>query len=202
MGSTLAATASPPLQARPKGRANGGKNAPRRLTLEQFREKYTDREDGFKYEYNNGLIEKTPSSMNPRQLFIVKNLTRRFLQTTAFAAGDELSPEVDQLTAAAQQHRPDLSYWTAERIRSADETVSPFVIEIISPTDNYLKVNQKLREYFRGGVRVIWQIVPEEETVYVFTSPTLVTICEGDTVCSAAPVVPDFQMPARAIFAR
>ena len=75
-------------------------------------------------------------------------------------------------------------------------------IEIISPTDNYLKVNKKLREYFKAGVKVVWQIVPEEQTVYVYTSPTKVTICEGDTVCSAAPVVTDFTIPAKDIFVK
>lgn len=40
------------------------KRQPRLLTLVEFRRKYSNREDGFKYEFNNGLIEKSPSAMN------------------------------------------------------------------------------------------------------------------------------------------
>ena len=42
----------------------------RKMTLKQFWAKYSDREDGFKYEFNNGLIEKTKYKMKPEQAFI------------------------------------------------------------------------------------------------------------------------------------
>lgn len=197
---TTEATATAPAKSK-KG-VNKAKSSPRPLTLEQFRRRYSDREDGYKYEFNNGIIEKSPSQMNAKQMYIVKNLNRRFVQTQAFANGDELTPEVEQLTSLSQLRRPDLSYWLSSKIKQGDESVSEFVIEIISPTDNYLKVTKKLREYFRAGVKVVWQIVPEEQTVYVYTSPTKVTICEGETICSAAPVVTDFTIPAKDIFVK
>lgn len=178
------------------------KRAPRPLTLEVFRKKYSDREDGFKYEFNNGIIEKTPNPMKVKQYHIVKNLTRKFIQTEAFKNGDELASELDQLTSATQLRRPDLALLTAQKLANNDETVSEFVIEIISPTDSFEAVGAKVREYFAAGVRVIWQIVPAWETVYVFTSPTKITVCEGETMCSAAPVLPDFEMTAQAIFAK
>ncbi|MBC7777712.1 MAG: Uma2 family endonuclease [Phycisphaerae bacterium] len=174
----------------------------RLLSLVEFRRKYSDREDRYKYEFNNGIVEKSPSDMNPKQLFIVKNLNRRFIQTQAFADGGELIPEVEQMTSAVQLRRPDISYWTANKIKNADESISEFAIEIISPTDNYIKVGEKRREYFRAGMKVLWQIIPEEQSVYVYTSPTQVTICEGGTICSAAPVIPDFEIAAEDIFAK
>ncbi|MBV6443227.1 MAG: hypothetical protein EPGJADBJ_04957 [Saprospiraceae bacterium] len=195
---TTEATAAAPLKM--QNAETKPKRAPRVLTLEQFRRRYSEREDGYKYEFDNGIVEKSPSNINAKQLYIVKKLNRRFIQTQAFASGDELTPEVEQITAPNQSRRPDLSYWPSSKIKQGDETVSGFIIEIISPTDNYLKVNKKLREYFKAGVKVVWQIVPEEQTVYVYTSPTKVIICEGDTVCSAAPVVPDFEIAAKDIF--
>lgn len=195
---TTEATAAAPLKM--QNAETKPKRAPRVLTLEQFRRRYSEREDGYKYEFDNGIVEKSPSNINAKQLYIVKKLNRRFIQTQAFASGDELTPEVEQITAPNQSRRPDLSYWPSSKIKQGDETVSGFIIEIISPIDNYLKVNKKLREYFKAGVKVVWQIVPEEQTVYVYTSPTKVIICEGDTVCSAAPVVPDFEIAAKDIF--
>lgn len=195
---TTEATAAAPLKM--QNAETKPKRAPRVLTLEQFRRRYSEREDGYKYEFDNGIVEKSPSNINAKQLYIVKKLNRRFIQTQAFASGDELTPEVEQITAPNQSRRPDLSFWPSSKIKQGDETVSGFIIEIISPIDNYLKVNKKLREYFKAGVKVVWQIVPEEQTVYVYTSPTKVIICEGDTVCSAAPVVPDFEIAAKDIF--
>ncbi|MFN0174502.1 MAG: Uma2 family endonuclease [Saprospiraceae bacterium] len=189
--------------ARPLPETPVDKSKPKRLlTLAEFRRKYSDREDRYKYEFNDGIVEKSPSSVNPKQLFIVKNLNRRFIQTQAFADGGELIPEVEQMTSAVQLRRPDISYWTATKIKNATESISEFAIEIISPTDNYIKVGEKRREYFRAGMKVLWQIIPEEQSVYVYTSPTQVTICEGNTICSAAPVIPDFEIAAEDIFAK
>ncbi len=178
------------------------KSTPRPLTLEEFRRKYADREDGYKYEFKEGIIIKSPSNMNPKQLFIVKNLNRRFVQTQAYANGAELIAEVDQLTAPAKQRRPDLSLWTAKRIEKGEESVSEFVIEIISPTDKVEDVEDKLHEYFDAGVKVVWQIRPRTQSVHVYTSPTTVTICTGDRVCSAAPVLADFEMRAGEVFGK
>lgn len=197
---TTEATAVAP--AKSKNSVSKAKRSPRLLTLEQFRRRYSDREDGYKYEFNNGVIEKSPSQMKVKQFHIVDNLIEAFRKTSAFQQGARLATEIEQLTSATQLRRPDLAHLTRDKIQHDDESVSEFVIEIISPTDNYLKVNKKLREYFKAGVKVVWQIVPEEQTVYVYTSPTKVTICEGDTVCSAAPVVTDFTIPAKDIFVK
>ncbi len=174
----------------------------RLLTLEEFRRKFASREDGFKYEYKNGEIIKSPGNMTPKQLYIVKNLNRRFVQTRAWSEGAELVAEVDQLTAPTRQRRPDLSFWPAARIAEATESVSDFVIEIISPTDKLEDVEDKLLEYFEAGVKVVWQIRPKSYSVHVYTSPVNVTICTGNSICSAAPVLPDFEIRAADIFKR
>jgi Uma2 family endonuclease len=178
------------------------KRAPRVLTLEQFRRRYSNREDGYKYEFNNGIIEKSLSLMTVRQFHIVDNLIENFRETVAFKSGGRLASKIEQITSNSQLRRPDLAYLTRSKIQTEDESASEFVIKIISPTDNYLKVKKKLREYFKAGVRVVWQIIPEEQSAHVFTSPTQVTICEGETLCSAAPVVPDFQIAAKDIFVK
>ena len=189
----------------PQAQQNGGtkpKRPARSLSLEEFRRKYADREDGFKYEFINGKVIKSPGQMNPKQLFIVKNLNRRFVQTKAYEQGGELIAEVDQLTAPARQRRPDLSYWSAARIADGIDTVSEFVLEIISPTDKLEDVEEKLHEYFEAGVKVVWQIRPKSQAVHVYTAPTRVSICTGESICSAAPVLPDFEITAQEVFKR
>ncbi|MFN4254876.1 MAG: Uma2 family endonuclease [Saprospiraceae bacterium] len=184
------------------GHSQKAKPQPRLLTLAEFRRKYSNREDGFKYEFNNGIVEKYPSDMNIKQFHIIQNLTRRFAQTQAYAERAELASEVELLTSPFQMRKPDLALLTRTQIQSHDEYVSGFVIEIISPTDRHDDIVRKRREYFSAGVQVLWQIAPVEKTVSVYTSPTSVVVCEGNAVCSAAPVLPDFEMTADEVFAK
>ena len=172
------------------------------LTLQAFRRRYSEREDGYKYEYNEGEIEKTESKMKVSQIHIVKNLTRRFLQTKAFASGDELVLELEQMTSPVKLRRPDLTYVKLGSIKTGDESISDFVVEIISEHDNIKKVYRKLEEYFAADVKVVWLIFPDLDQVHVYTSIFDITICKGDKVCSAAPVLPDFEMTASEVFTK
>ncbi|MDZ7880871.1 MAG: Uma2 family endonuclease [Saprospiraceae bacterium] len=172
----------------------------RKLTLNEFMNRYAKREDGFKYEFNNGLIEKTPRNMNPDQAYIYGNLMRFFVTLPVFAQGDMLFPEYQQLTSAERLRKPDLSYVPAQRIKTAEKTINEFVIEIISPSDNINRVNNKILEYFSSGVQVVWHIFPEQQMVYVFTSPQQIKVCMGADICSAAPVIIGFDISVNDIF--
>ena len=196
---TATATQQTPLSNEVKRKV---KSVPRPLTLEEFRRKYADREDGYKYEFKKGEVIKTPNAMNIKQFHIVKNITRRFSQTRAYAKGDELGSEVEQITLPERMRRPDLCYIPSEKLKKLDESISEFVIEIISPSDKLEDVEDKLHEYFEAGVKVVWQIRPRTQSIHVYTSPTTVTICTGDRVCSAAPVLPDFEMKAGEVFGK
>lgn len=208
MAATTTITAPfPATEPRTANRKNNPAPAPSRprratppLTLEQFRRRYANREDGHKYEFVKGKVIKWESNMNAKQTHIVKNISRRFTKTAAYQSGAELLSEIDQMTGPDQQRRPDMSFWPAEKIAASDEAISPFVIEIISPTDKIEDVEDKLQEYFLAGVQVVWQILPRMQSVKVYTSLTEVTICTGERICSAAPVLPDFQMSAADVF--
>ena len=171
------------------------------LTLEQFWDKYSDREDGFKYELNNGFVEKTPRKMKIKELYIANNIRRAFSQTSAYQAGDGLFDEVEIETLPEQGRRPDMAYLTKSQLDKGDNRSLPtFVVEVISDTDGINRVNNKLEEYFQAGMLVVWHILPQQQLIYVYTSSIDVKICRGDMMCSAAPAVVDFQMSAYDIF--
>lgn len=81
-----------------------------------------------------------------------------------------------------------------------ENQVSPFLIEVISPTDRAESFNKKLIEYFEVGVQVVWHIFPETKRIDVYTSPDHVAICRGEAVCNAAPVIPELQNKAETFF--
>lgn len=182
---------------------SGASRQPRRISKAQFLRDYADREDGFKYEFNRGIIEKT-TGMNQLQANIYFILLEHFLKTAAKKSGGGLIAEVDMGTSDEQLRRPDIAFFTAEQrdlMKMGINQVAPFVAEIISPSDNANRINQKMEEYFAAGVQVVWHIFPELQQVYVYTSPEAVVICRGQTLCSGAPALPDLQIAAADLFA-
>jgi Uma2 family endonuclease len=176
---------------------------PRRISREEFLREYSDKEDGFKYEWNNGIIEKT-IAMNQTQLFLQSVLLRVFINTRVFKDGGLFTSEGDMDTSPTQLRRPDLAIYSrdqVERMKDGAREIAPWLAEIISENDKADKINEKLEEYFKAGVQVVWHIYPASKQVYVYISVENVTICRGKTVCSGAPAVPDFEVTAEELFA-
>jgi len=172
------------------------------LPLETFLKEYTDISDGYKYEWNDGQVEKTPA-MNQEQIYIQAVLQRIFFNTKACKDGALFTAETDMYTSEKQLRRPDLAIYTSEQLekmRNGDYQVAPWVAEIISQHDNFNHVLSKVQEYFIAGVSVAWIIVPASRQVYVYTAAEKVQICSGENICSSAPVFPDFEIAAKALF--
>ena len=194
MSTTIAQAESKPVATR---------RQPRRISKEQFLRDYAKREDGYKYEWNNGNVEKS-EAMNQQQAIMQAVFLRHFIQTAVFKAGGLFTAETDMDTSSVQTRRPDLAIYTAEqisRIKKGENQVAIWVAEVISPNDKAEDINKKLEEYFRAGVQVVWHIFPHSQKVDVYTSPDDVTICRGQTFCSGAPALPDLQISAGELFA-
>jgi Uma2 family endonuclease len=78
--------------------------------------------------------------------------------------------------------------------------VPDWMVEIISPSNSAGEVIDKVDEYFRAGSRLVWVIYPHAQRVYVYTSPTEVTVYEGREELSADPVLPSLRLTAHALF--
>jgi Uma2 family endonuclease len=172
---------------------------PRRISLTTFLKKYREGGKGVKYEFNNGIIEKT-GSFKRNEIYIYSNLLNVFRHTKVFLEGALIVTEVETWTSEMQFRKPDISFWTREQIIEEKESIPLFAIELISKNDPINVVNTKVLEYFKSGVKVLWHIFPEQRMVYVFTSPSHITVCFEDDICSAAPVLTDFEISVNGIF--
>ena len=173
---------------------------PRKISLATFLERYSNMEDGFKYEYNQGIIEKT-KTMNQVQTAIFAVLLRAYINTLSFKNGGILTNETDMMTSLIQLRRPDIAIYSGIQLslmRKGENQIAEWVAEVISESDNINRVNKKLDEYFDAGVKVVWHIFPENETVYVYTAADEVQICRGEKICSGAPAAADFEITAKA----
>lgn len=72
---------------------------------------------------------------------------------------------------------PDVAYWSAERLPLDQEpegflAIAPdLCVEIISPSDRRTELHEKIVEYFRFGVRMVWLVDPEDRTITIYRSP-------------------------------
>ena len=73
-------------------------------------------------------------------------------------------------------------------------------IEVISPTDRYTEVNEKVADYLAAGTRMVVVVNPRNRTVNVHTPGNTLTLTISDTL-DGGDVVPGWQMPVADIFA-
>ena len=108
------------------------------ISLDSFLTEFSNLEDGYKYEWNHGIVEKT-KAMNQEQTTIYLLLTRLFCQTQAFKEMGGLTAETDMMTSEHQLRRPDIAFFSGEQIqkmKKGENQLAEWVAEIISESDN------------------------------------------------------------------
>jgi Uma2 family endonuclease len=74
------------------------------------------------------------------------------------------------------------------------------VVEVISPTDRWEDVRQKLEDYFSIGVQRVWVVEPENRAVLVYRSATeMQRLGEGDTLAGEG-ALEGFTLPVASLF--
>jgi Uma2 family endonuclease len=103
---------------------------------------------------------------------------------------------------------PDVSWMTKEKWESLNaferqkfsRVVPDFVIELLSPTDNLVDTQTKMKEYIENGVRLGWLIDPIEQKVYVYRIGGEVEILDNPEKVSGEDVLNGFELNVREIW--
>ncbi len=101
---------------------------------------------------------------------------------------------------------PDMAYVSRERVKESHiERFADFapdlVAEVVSPSDTFSSVAEKVEDWLNAGVRLVWVIDPVTQTVRVYRTgqPTQV-LREQDTL-SGEDVLPGFACKVSEVFA-
>ncbi len=103
-----------------------------------------------------------------------------------------------------RNRRPDLAFvsfdrWPADKplpqTDNAWDVVPDLAVEVISPTNFFEDVIAKVSEYFLGGVRLVWVVMPVERRVFVFDTPDVVRVVTDAGSLDGGAVVPGFLLP-------
>ncbi len=106
---------------------------------------------------------------------------------------------------------PDVSFYEQSRYEAheasnPDEDEKPFliapdfVVEIISPTDSYSKIEAKIRAYLSDGVPLIWIVDPQNHTVKVYAGRSEADVRQPGDALSGRDVLPGFTLPVADVF--
>jgi Uma2 family endonuclease len=114
----------------------------------------------------------------------------------------DLRPHLDR------SRRPDVAFvsydrWPRSRLIpriNAWPVVPDLAVEIVSPTNTFDEVIEKMQEYFQAGSRLVWVVIPGPREVYAYTSPTGVHIFTRADELTANPVLPEFRLPLEKLF--
>jgi Uma2 family endonuclease len=108
----------------------------------------------------------------------------------------------------AGDRSPDASWIRLERwnalSREEQETFPPicpdFVIELRSPSDRLTRLQSKMREYLRSGLRLGWLIDPKNRRVEIYRQGREVEVLESPATLSGEDVLPEFVLDLKFVF--
>ena len=100
---------------------------------------------------------------------------------------------------------PDVAFVRHERLPpplvSGRAALAPdLAVEIRSPNDRPGEVQQKVADYFAAGVRLVWLVDPDEQTVEVWTPGGLDRRCTAADTIDGGAVIPGFRCPVARFF--
>ena len=151
--------------------------------------------------YYGQVIEK--EAMKQLEFFIVKFLTRLFLKTKAFENGGELLQEADIPIDEKRKRVADLAFFTEEQIKKTakgEKVVPSFAIELLSESEHFQDIEDKIQDYFDAGVQTVWYVSLHSKRIYSYTSPDEVAIYKGKMKCNANPGLAEFEFFVENLF--
>ena len=166
-------------------------------------------DDGFRYELVRGELVKMPPAGHMssfREMLIGSHLTvyvRENRLGRAYGASGGFRLESDPDTVLA----PDAAFVRQERVEVVGDGDGYFpgapdlAVEVISPSDRYTEVDEKVAEWLAAGTLMVVVVNPRNRTVRVHRPTTdSVLLTEEDTL-DGGDVVPGWRLPLADIFA-
>jgi Uma2 family endonuclease len=99
---------------------------------------------------------------------------------------------------------PDIAYWSKGRLPQVPagyiEIAPDLLVEVVSPSDHFSRIQTKLRQYLARGVPLVWVVDPEDRSVSVYRSSKQMSILTENDTLTGEDVLPGFRCPVAALF--
>jgi Uma2 family endonuclease len=177
----------------------------RLITAEEFM-KMPDPPDGSQQELIRGVIITMPPPMGRHGVCCMKVGFTVYSFVSANKLGHVTSNDAGFISERNPDtvRGPDVAYWNSARVREVPEgyfEVPPdLAVEVVSPNDTHLRVQEKVRHYLTHGVRMVWVVDPELRIVTVYRSKELARTLEETDTLSGEDVLPGFRCRVADLF--
>ena len=165
-------------------------------------------DDGFRYELVKGKLIKMAPAGNQHGTVAMRIGWRlaQYVEThrlgTVFAAetGFQIASNPDTVRA------PDAAFVNQMRIEQAGEVQGywpgppDLAVEVISPSDTYTEVENKVLNWLDAGTLMVVVINPRQQAVTVYHSLEEVVVLTQEDVLDGGEVVPGWTVPIRELF--
>jgi Uma2 family endonuclease len=167
--------------------------------------------DPLLYEVVDGRIVELPP-MGTRQEITAGILYARLAQFVdtngiGIAVVEALFDLTEQV---GRKRRPDVAFVSAQRwplsqpVPDVDgwPVVPDLAVELVSRSNTWDEVMEKLHEYFKAGVQRVWVVSPSYKQVHMYRSVTDVRILATPDDLTDEVLFPGFRLPLRELFGR
>ncbi len=108
-------------------------------------------------------------------------------------------------TINQNERMADVAFVSNEKLREGEPVTKAdfapdLAVEVISPSDKQEYVTKKINEYLQSGVKEVWRVEPEIETVTVYKSLTNVKVFTKNDVLTTQEILPGLSLPLNEIF--
>jgi len=171
------------------------------LTVEEFWAQYADT----RFELVKGVpVEMPPIGFEHGNCatllveFLAPYVRQHDLGSVIVETGYRLAPDT--------LRGPDVSFIAREReaqITDRTKFVSfapDLAIEVVSPDESAATVHDKIDDYIRAGVRLIWVIYPSRQQIVVHHPDRTAQILTAEDTLTGGEVIPGFAIPVKAVF--
>lgn len=173
-----------------------------KVTLDEFKRL---RHEGYKAELVNGEVKMSPAGLRHEQIGAnLITLLRTFLKQNPL--GRVYGSSAGYTLPSGDVRSPDVSFVLTARLPGGKSPVDyadfppDLAVEILSPHDRVRDLNDKLAEYFDFGVKLVWVVDPDRQTVTVYRSWAEAHTLRADEVLDGGDVLPGFACRVGEIF--
>jgi Uma2 family endonuclease len=152
------------------------------------------------------LVKMSPSSL-PEARVVRTILLLLGIFVSQHRLGEVFGPDLGYELTPHRVRAPDISFVSAEKIvaygnpRGFAKLVPGLVVEVISPDVKYGYLQRKIRDYFEAGVRLLWLVDPDMQTVTVYHSLVDPRVLTASATLAGEDVVPGFSCQVAELFA-
>ncbi len=153
------------------------------------------------------LVEKAVGQYESRLAYLIGHFLENYLEKNDLGIG--YGADAMLRIVAGRVRLPDVSFVSWEKLPNRELPAEPIAdlvpdlaVEVLSASNTRREMENKRREYFQGGARLVWEIDPATQSARAYTSPDSFQDIGPDGALDGGEVLPGFILPLRQLFDR